>query len=315
MIVKGVPPILIFWKGFKLAKKKLPMYTNKLGRKGYPLPARIAILLYLELYHLTPERGYKEMELKAIYKKLGLRQMPSVKSIYRWRKKLASIAHRLLRETFYLVYKRMGIKALTVIADGSGVKKGRGTQYYEWRLETFKRKRRRGRRRRSRRKRRRKKKRPRKKFVRVVMSYTPEIDMIFEVTATPSSTGELKAFENGHLPDIISAEIFNRFIADKLYDSEPLIRKLKDAGIDVYIPAREGKLEPKPGTLRYIANWNYERLKRNKHLRSLVESAYSSFKSRALPYLTNRSWESCETTIVLWGLIFNLARLCEVGIL
>ena len=113
----------------------------------------------------------------------------------------------------------MGIKALTVIADGSGVKEGRGTQYYEWRLETFKRKRRR-RRRRSRRKRGRKKRRSRKKFVRVVMSYTPEIDMIFEVTATPSSVGELKAFENGHLPDIISVEIFNRFIADKLYDSE-----------------------------------------------------------------------------------------------
>ena len=227
---------------------------------------------------------------------------------------MAPIARKLMKETFYLAYKRMGVKALTVIADGSVVKKGRGTQYYEWRLETFKRKRR-GRRRRSRRKRRRKKRQPRRKFVRVVMSYTPEIDMIFEITATPSSVGELKAFENGHLPDIISAKIFNRFIADKLYDSGALIRKLKDAGIDVYIPAREGKLEPKLGTPRYIANENYERLKRNKHLRSLVESAYSSLKSRALPYLTNRSWGSCETTIVLWGLIFNLARLCEVGIL
>ena len=307
MIVKGIPPILIFWKGFKLARKKLPMYTNKVGRKGYPLPARIGILLYLELYHLTPERGYREIKLKAIHKKLGLRQMPSVKSIYRWRKELAPMARRLLRKTFYLAYKRMGIKALTVIADGSGVKKGRGTQYYEWRLEEFKgRGRRRGKR---------KQRRPRKKFVRLVMSYTPEIDMIFEITATPSLVGELKAFETGHLPDIISAGIFNRFIADKLYDSENLVRRLRDAGIDVYIPAREGKLRPKPGTPRYIASRNYERLRRNKHLRNLVESAYSSLKSRALPHLTNRSWESCETTIVLWGLIFNLARLHELGIL
>ena len=134
----------------------------------------------------------------------------------------------------------MGIKALTVIADGSGVKEGRGTQYYEWRLETFKRKRRH----RGRRKRRKRRRRSRKKFVRVVMPYVPEIDMIFEITATSSSVGELKAFENGHLPDITSAKIFYRFIADKLYDSENLVRKLRDAGIDVYTPARGGKLEP-----------------------------------------------------------------------
>jgi len=55
------------------------MYTNKVSRKGHPLLARIAILLYLELYHLTPERGYKEVKLKAIYKKLGLKRMPSSK--------------------------------------------------------------------------------------------------------------------------------------------------------------------------------------------------------------------------------------------
>jgi len=311
MIVKDIPPILIFWKGFKLAKKKLPMHTNKIGRKGYPLPARIGILLYLTLYHLTPERGHREIKLRGIYKRLGLRQMPSVKSIYRWRRTLSPTAHKLVKETFYLTYKRMGIKDLTVIADGSGVKKGRGTQYYEWRLETFRKKRKR----KSRRKRRKRRKTPKKKFVRVVVSYVPEIDMIFTITATPSSVGELRAFENGHLQDITSARIFSRFIADKLYDSEGLLKRLRNAGIDVYTPSRRGKLKPKPGTLRYVANKNYERLKKNKHLRSLVESAYSSLKSRALPYLTNRSWESCETEVVLWGLIFNLARLCEGGIL
>ena len=149
--------------------------------------------------------------------------MPSVESIYQWRKMLSPIAHKLVKETFYLTYRRIGIKNLTVIADGSGVKKSRRTQYYEWRLETSKKKRRhRGCRKRGRRRRAHK-----KKFVRVVVSHVPEIDMIFTITATPSSVGELRAFENGHLQDITSAKIFSRFIADKLYDSEELLKKAK----------------------------------------------------------------------------------------
>ncbi len=308
MIVKHVSPISIFWKAVRLARKKLPPYPNERGRKGYPLPARIGILIYLALYHLTPEQGYREMKALEIYRKLGLKQMPSVKSIYRWRRDLSPIVHKLIRETFYIAYRHLGLRELTVIPDGSGIKKGRGTQYYEWRLETFRKRRGKRRRRRS------KRRKPRKKFVRLVMSYVPEMDMIYTMTATPSFIGELKAFENGHLEDIISAGIFSRLIADKLYDSENLIKRLKEAEIEACVPAREGKLKPEPGSLRDEANKRYEELRKSKHLRSLVESAYSSLKSRALPYVTSRSWKSCETEAVLWGLIFNLARLCELGI-
>ena len=88
-----------------------------------------------------------------------------------------------------------------------------------------------------------------------------------------------------------------------------MLEKLVKAGIEVYAPARDGKLAPKPGTQRYMADKNYKRMKKDKHLRSLFESAYSSEKSRALPYVTSRHWESRESETVIYGVIFNVARL------
>lgn len=316
MIVKDIPPIIIFWKVYELAKMKLPEHPNKRGRKGYPLPARIAILAFMALYHLTPEQCVREMEESKLYKKLGLEKMPGRSTLYRWRKQLANYIHRLIDEAFWMAYEHLGIKELTVIADGSGVKIGRGTPYYEWRKETLKKKSGKKRRRKRRKRRKKaKKKKKRRKFVRVVISYVPELDMIFNMTATPSSIGEIRALVDGHLSKIINAKIFKRFIADSLYDAEYLLEKLVKAGIEVYVPARKGKLSPEPGTLRFIADKNYEKMKKDKHLRSLVESAYSSEKSRSLPFVTGRLWESRETQVVIYGLIFNIARLFKYGLL
>jgi len=315
MIVKDIPPIIIFWKVYELAKMKMPKYPNKRGRKGYPLPVRIAILAFMALYHLTPEQCVKEMEETRLYEKLGIKKMPGKSTLYRWRKQLVDYIHRLLEEAFFIAYEHLNVKELTIIADGSGVKIGRGTPYYEWRKETLRKRNKKAKKKRKKKRWKKAKKKKRRKFIRTVISYVPELDMIFCMTATPSSVGEIKAFVDGHLNRIVSLGIFKRFIADRLFDAEYLLERLVRAGIEVCVPARKGKLSPKPGTLRFMADKNYERMKKDKHLRSLVESAYASKKSRALPFVTSRLWESRETETVIYGLIFNVARLHKYGLL
>ena len=85
-----------------------------------------------------------------------------------------------------------------------------------------------------------KKKKKKRKFVRMVISYVPELDMIFSMTATLSSIGEIRTFVDGHLDRIISSGIFKRFIADSLFNAEYLLERLVKAGIEVYVPARKG---------------------------------------------------------------------------
>ena len=175
-----------------------------------------------------------------------------------------------------------------VIVDGPGVKLGKASDHYEERLCK------------------------RRVYLPVTATYSPEIDAFLDITATPNYVSELTAFKTYLVGEIIRSRIFLAIIADKRYDDSFLIRKWERAGIMPCIPARKGRLAPKGGS-RAKSGRNYQMTRATYHMRSLIESGFSSVKSFSPLTVREIIWKCRETDVLTHYLAHNVASLLAIG--
>jgi len=270
---------------YRLAKKEGIKEPKRRGRKGYNLATKIAILAYVILNNKSYDKALDDLKKSRLYLRFGAKRVPSKSSISRWKSSLEPYVRLLMRLAFLRLAR--GRSSLLCVVDGSGFKLGRASGHYLNRIR---------------------KKAP---YLLVTMAYSPEIDGIFDLTASESSNSELSAFWNYLFWQIVSAGIFWGLIADKRFDATWVIEWLESYGIVAFIPARGGKLEPKDGP-RKRASERHALLKSIKHFRSLIESAYSSLKA-FFNEIRSRLDKTREIDIVVLGLAYNVARLVAKG--
>ncbi len=172
--------------------------------------------------------------------------------------------------------------------DGTGIKLGRASNHYEDRIGK------------------------KRSYLLITAVYSPELDAFFDITATPSYVSELTAFKNYLVGEMVRLDIFWLVVADKRYDDSALITRLESRGIIPCIPARKGKLAPRDGP-RARSDRNYQIVRSIYHVRSLIESGFSSVKSFAPPIIRSRTWEGREGEALVHCLAHNVARLVNMS--
>jgi len=267
----------------RLAKRLLKTKGRRRGPKKYPIAARIAVLAWVILHGHSYRRALDDLHNLGVYRRLGLKTCPSLASITRWKRTLVNEVDLLIRLSFYKIARmRRRAKKLLALVDGTGFTISRASNNYLKRI---------GRRR---------------YYVLLTAIYYPEIDAFFAIAVTPDSVSEITAMRELLLDRVIQAGIFWGLIGDKRYDSEDIISRLEKHGITSMIPARQGKLKPKGGP-RARASEQYERfVAANGHVRSLIESAFSSLKSLACDRIRSSSWQSRTCDVYVLVLAYNV---------
>ena len=273
---------------FKLARKEKLKEPPRRGPKGYNLAERIAVLTYVILRNTSYFRALKEIKKTIIPRKIGLRNVPSQSSVWRWKNKLGPYVRLLIRLSF-LKLCRGRMHKLLALVDGTGFKLGRASIHYLRKTS---------------------KKAP---YLLVTAIHAPEIDGIFDIVAAPNCNSEIKAFATYLFQVLISAGIFWGLVGDKRYDAAWITAWCKAYGIITFIPARGGRLDPLDGP-RLEADLRYKWLMRQKHFRALIESAFSSMKS-FFDGIRSRGDKTAEIDVLVLAMVYNVARCVARGIL
>lgn len=288
MKVYGVGIFIIVSTIYRLAKRLLPKHKNKKGPKTYELYSQIAMVAWATLYGKSYDKVLDDLDRTKLYRKFKLKKAPSKASLSRWRRELRPYLRYLSRYAFFRLMRMKKRKRLIAVVDGTGIKLGRASSHYEERISK------------------------KRSYLLVTAVYSPEIDAFFDITATPSYVSELTAFKTYLAGEIISAKIFWLIVTDKKYDDSALIIRLESEGIMPCISARKGQLAPRSGP-RARSDKNYRAVRRIYHVRSLIESGFSSTKSFAPMVVRSMTWEGREGEALVHYLAHNVARLVAIS--
>ena len=266
----------------------LPWKPNKHGRKGHD-PKEVATGCILKVGFNQTYDGIEAYLKESETFKQHFDDLPGHSVIHRGMKRLSI---KYIRRVMNLVTRFLRRKGMNIAVDSSGFRTGNSSIWYDIRIK-----------RRSR----------RKDCIKLHISIDVDTGIIHWFTMTPSKRHDSPEFKNliKHLPEL------GNVLGDKGYSSRNNCQIVADKNGKPYLHFKENatnKAKSKPAWIISIREYknNTEEWLSTYHLRSIVESVFSSIKKRWGSFLRSRKKWMQKKELSLKVLSYNVKQVLLV---
>jgi len=150
------------------------------------------------LHELTPDRMERSLKENKHVRKLTEAPWPvRAKTIREWRNRLGKMIEKLIKKTYKIIAKAKKVKKRKSIVDTTRFSRERASRHYEKRIG-----------------------RKKKRYAKVIVVYSAEVDAVYKVGVDYDFKHDTKMLE-GVLDDIALSGLFDGIVGDKGFDSGP----------------------------------------------------------------------------------------------